>query len=223
MHRADPGGQIHPPPAITDPNPKMPRFTYTARDRSGQSVSAGLEASSRKEALRVLAARGLTPIRLDESAPIPESGNRRPERKPAAAAYLSGIRYPQSEIATAPGPRAAPAVPAGALRSHRQRPVRRRGGAAAQPAPPGARAARALPGAVGAPQRGPAALARHGGVRRGLRLLDGEPHPGGRGHRQPQRRAAAPHPAFHRAAGAAPEAAHGHGLSGVHLLSSRSA
>jgi type II secretory pathway component PulF len=45
----------------------MPRFNYTARDRSGQSVSAGLEASSRKEALRLLAARGLTPVGVSEA------------------------------------------------------------------------------------------------------------------------------------------------------------
>jgi type II secretory pathway component PulF len=54
----------------------MPHFNYTARDRSGQSVSAGLVASSRKEALRLLAARELVPIRLDESG---ETGKRKPE------------------------------------------------------------------------------------------------------------------------------------------------
>ena len=37
----------------------MPRFAYTARDRAGKSVAADLEAPSRKDALRVLAARGL--------------------------------------------------------------------------------------------------------------------------------------------------------------------
>jgi type II secretory pathway component PulF len=46
----------------------MPRFDYTARDRSGQSVSAGIEAPSRKDALRLLAARGLTPVSVSEAA-----------------------------------------------------------------------------------------------------------------------------------------------------------
>jgi type II secretory pathway component PulF len=54
----------------------MPRFAYTARDRSGQSVSAALEASTRKEALRLLAVRGLTPVRLEEAA---DTGKRMPE------------------------------------------------------------------------------------------------------------------------------------------------
>lgn len=45
----------------------MPRFAYTARDRSGQSVAATLEAPSRKDALRLLTARGLQPIRVEES------------------------------------------------------------------------------------------------------------------------------------------------------------
>lgn len=46
----------------------MPRFAYTARDRTGASTTSTLEASSRKEALRLLAARGLTPVRVDEEA-----------------------------------------------------------------------------------------------------------------------------------------------------------
>lgn len=37
----------------------MPRFAYTARDRAGQTVAADLEAPSRKDALRLLSARGL--------------------------------------------------------------------------------------------------------------------------------------------------------------------
>ena len=36
----------------------MPRFAYTARDRAGQTVAADLEAPSRKDALRLLSARG---------------------------------------------------------------------------------------------------------------------------------------------------------------------
>lgn len=45
----------------------MPKFSFTARDRSGQNVQATLEAASRKEALRVLAARGLQPIQVEET------------------------------------------------------------------------------------------------------------------------------------------------------------
>lgn len=55
----------------------MPRFSYTARDRTGATSSATLEAGSRKEALRLLAARGLSPVRIDE-----ESG---PARKASPA------------------------------------------------------------------------------------------------------------------------------------------
>jgi type II secretory pathway component PulF len=44
----------------------MPTFAYTARDRSGQSVQATLEASSRKDALRVLSTRGLQPMQVEE-------------------------------------------------------------------------------------------------------------------------------------------------------------
>jgi general secretion pathway protein F len=46
----------------------MPRFTYTARSKDGQPVSATLEAPSRKDALRLLAARGLQPLQVEESA-----------------------------------------------------------------------------------------------------------------------------------------------------------
>jgi len=44
----------------------MPRFAYTARDRAGQPVETTLEAPSRKEAVRLLAARGLTVSALAE-------------------------------------------------------------------------------------------------------------------------------------------------------------
>jgi type II secretory pathway component PulF len=46
----------------------MPRFSYTARDRAGQSASAELEAPSRKDALRILAARGLQVAAVSELA-----------------------------------------------------------------------------------------------------------------------------------------------------------
>ncbi len=49
----------------------MPRFAYTARDRAGKSVSADLEAPSRKDALRLLTARGLQASAVTELASGP--------------------------------------------------------------------------------------------------------------------------------------------------------
>jgi general secretion pathway protein F len=46
----------------------MPRFTYTARDSAGKSVAADLEAPSRKDALRLLSARGLQVASVNELA-----------------------------------------------------------------------------------------------------------------------------------------------------------
>lgn len=48
----------------------MPLFTYTARDGSGRNVSDSLEAPSRRDALRVLAARGLQVISANESVAV---------------------------------------------------------------------------------------------------------------------------------------------------------
>lgn len=45
----------------------MPRFTYSARDRAGKTVADTLEAPSRKEALRLLSARGLQVSAVEES------------------------------------------------------------------------------------------------------------------------------------------------------------
>ena len=44
----------------------MPKYSYTARDRSGHTVTSTLDAPSRKDALRHLSARGLQPQRIDE-------------------------------------------------------------------------------------------------------------------------------------------------------------
>src|SRR5687768_1302564 len=46
----------------------MPRFAYTARDRSGNSVVADLDAPTRKDALRLLSARGLQVASVNELA-----------------------------------------------------------------------------------------------------------------------------------------------------------
>lgn len=58
----------------------MPRFAYTARDRAGKSVAADLEAPSRRDALRLLSARGLQVASVNELAAGPAA------RKPGAAA-----------------------------------------------------------------------------------------------------------------------------------------
>ncbi|ACB74903.1 type II secretion system F family protein [Opitutus terrae] len=55
----------------------MPRFTYTARDRSGQTVSDAVEAPSRRDALRLLAARGLHVISASDASPAPVNGRGR--------------------------------------------------------------------------------------------------------------------------------------------------
>ncbi len=45
----------------------MPRFTYSARDHSGKNIADVLEAPSRKDALRLLAARGLQVVAVQEA------------------------------------------------------------------------------------------------------------------------------------------------------------
>jgi type II secretory pathway component PulF len=45
----------------------VPKYSYTARDRTGHTVTSTLDASSRKDALRHLAARGLQPQRVEET------------------------------------------------------------------------------------------------------------------------------------------------------------
>jgi type II secretory pathway component PulF len=49
----------------------MPRFAYTARDRAGKSVASDVEAPTRKDALRLLGARGLQVMSVSETAAAP--------------------------------------------------------------------------------------------------------------------------------------------------------
>ncbi len=49
----------------------MPTFAYSARSADGQTVQAELTASSRRDALRALTSRGLTPINLSEQGLVP--------------------------------------------------------------------------------------------------------------------------------------------------------
>ncbi|WP_404425225.1 type II secretion system F family protein [Nibricoccus sp. IMCC34717] len=63
----------------------MPRFSYTLRDRTGQSVSGDLEAPTRKEALRLASLRGQV-VRVDEVSPA------KPARSAKATAQTADAR-----------------------------------------------------------------------------------------------------------------------------------
>jgi type II secretory pathway component PulF len=57
----------------------MPRFAYHARDRAGAAVSAALDAPSRKDALRLLAARGLQVTNVSEETVVrPTAAGKKP-------------------------------------------------------------------------------------------------------------------------------------------------
>lgn len=67
----------------------MPRFAYSARDRAGKSLSAELDAPSRKDALRLLSARGLQVAQVTElqAGPAPrKSAGKSPPASSSAAA-----------------------------------------------------------------------------------------------------------------------------------------
>src|SRR4051794_6650932 len=72
----------------------MPRFSYTARDRAGKSVTADLEAPSRKDALRLLGARGLQVASVNEvaGAGTPKKSAGASVAKSAGAAAARGSR-----------------------------------------------------------------------------------------------------------------------------------
>ncbi len=73
----------------------MPRFSYTARDRSGKNLSDVLEASSRREALRLLAARGLQVVTATETAG--PNGKSRPAAAAAAPAASRRARLDRTQ------------------------------------------------------------------------------------------------------------------------------
>jgi len=75
----------------------MPRFNYTARDRSGRPVSADVDASSRKEALRLLGARGLSPVSVSETVASGKQPSQAPRKTPVAESPARpGFRRPGS-------------------------------------------------------------------------------------------------------------------------------
>ena len=82
----------------------MPRFTYSARDRAGKSVADTVDAPARKDALRILAARGLQVESVTELTAAAGKVDRRGHAKtPARDVVLS--RTPKR-----PDPAAAPSV-----------------------------------------------------------------------------------------------------------------
>lgn len=65
----------------------MPNYRYSARDASGRLVEATLEAPSRRDALRTLAARQLQPVKLEDAA-APRTGQ---AETASGTADLSGL------------------------------------------------------------------------------------------------------------------------------------
>jgi general secretion pathway protein F len=74
----------------------VPSFAYTARNRSGASVSDHIDAPTRKDALRLLAARGLTPVQVSEASSRPAPGKRK--TKSASAASGSQLSALSSQL-----------------------------------------------------------------------------------------------------------------------------
>jgi type II secretory pathway component PulF len=73
----------------------MPRFVYKARDASGSAVESAIDAPSRKDALRLLSARGLAVSSVSEpstpAAAAPAGGGRKPAAKAAEPAVQSSF------------------------------------------------------------------------------------------------------------------------------------
>jgi len=77
----------------------MARFAYSARDRTGQSVNAELDAPSRKDALRMLTARGLHVASVTElqAGPVSKGGKANAKRAPKSAARIAAQAPRRSE------------------------------------------------------------------------------------------------------------------------------
>ncbi len=67
----------------------MPRFAYKARDQAGNPVESAIDAPTRKDALRLLSARGMSVAAVAEAPPPPGAAPAAP-RKGAARAQDSG-------------------------------------------------------------------------------------------------------------------------------------
>ena len=76
----------------------MARFAYTVRDRAGQSTSAELNAPSRKDALRLLAARGFQVVSVNELASAsPGKSGAAKEAKPSRAERRATQLVPRNQ------------------------------------------------------------------------------------------------------------------------------
>lgn len=74
----------------------MPKFAYTARDRAGKPVSADIDAPSRREALRIIGARGLQVASVTELIGGPAAKKAAPKAEKTAAAESAGRAGPQA-------------------------------------------------------------------------------------------------------------------------------
>jgi general secretion pathway protein F len=72
----------------------MPRFAYTARDQAGQTQRASLEAPARRDAMRILAARGLQVVDLREAT---AAGGRAVETAAAPERIVAATRFSTRE------------------------------------------------------------------------------------------------------------------------------
>ncbi len=80
----------------------MPSFSYTARDRSGQMHHDIVDAPSRKDALRLLGARGLTPTQVSEATTRTVAAKRKKIFSTSAqpGAQTSTVRVKTPEVAS---------------------------------------------------------------------------------------------------------------------------
>lgn len=86
----------------------MPSFSYNARDKSGSASSGTLDAPSRRDALRRLQSRGLTPTSLNESSGAAAKPARSSRAKSSAAPAAA---KPSAPAAPAHGKKAAALAP----------------------------------------------------------------------------------------------------------------
>ncbi len=93
----------------------MARFAYSARDRAGKSLSAELDAPSRKDALRLLSARGLQVAQVTElqAGPAPRKSAGKSQQASSSAAAPAQVSRPTraSTRLNAQAPRRAERLP----------------------------------------------------------------------------------------------------------------
>ena len=80
----------------------MARFAYTARDRSGKTVAADLDAVNRKDALRLLSARGLQVVSVNEQGGATARAKNKPSASSAADRTAPGSFFSSPVSSSAP-------------------------------------------------------------------------------------------------------------------------